>query len=370
MFYAPKFAPVLRDWFAANQRDLPWRDVQNVGNPYRILVSEIMLQQTTVAAVKSFFARFIWRFPDVFSLAEVDESEVLAHWAGLGYYTRARNLQKAARAVVEVHGGDFPRDFEQILALPGVGRYTAGAVASIAFEQRKPIVDANVARVLSRVLPVEGDLKSAGAQEKLWEAAMQIVEVETVCPREINPALMELGALVCTPRNPRCDACPVSAFCAAFSQGRQDELPAKTAKKTFTLLFDVCIWARNPSGEILMRQRPDAKGVWWPLMWELPRITKREGESDADALARLGEEIGADFEPLEEVATMKHGVTRFSIELRCFAVEGVNLRADSGAKWLGEAQIAALPKPSSMEKLLAKLRATPTAQLSLFEEVD
>ena len=151
-FSSPAFARTLAAWFTAAQRDLPWRRADIIENPYRVLVSEVMLQQTTVAAVAPFFERFVARFPDVNSLAQAPESDVLASWAGLGYYARARNLQKAARAVVDDHGGEFPHDFEAILALPGVGRYTAGAVASIAFGQRAPIVDANVARVLSRVL--------------------------------------------------------------------------------------------------------------------------------------------------------------------------------------------------------------------------
>ena len=160
-FSPTPFARALSHWFNAAQRDLPWRRADIIDNPYRILVSEVMLQQTTVAAVAPFFERFIARFPDVAALAVADESDVLAQWAGLGYYARARNLQKAARAIVDEHDGEFPRDFDAILALPGVGRYTAGAVASIAFGARAPIVDANVARVLSRVLPVEGDLKKS-----------------------------------------------------------------------------------------------------------------------------------------------------------------------------------------------------------------
>ena len=159
---------------------MPWRRAENFGDPYRILVSEIMLQQTTVAAVMPFFERFIARFPTVESLAKAPESEVLAQWAGLGYYSRARNLHRAAESVVNDHDGQFPRDFAAILALPGVGRYTAGAVASIALKQRQPIVDANVARVLSRVLLIEGDLKTSVNQARLWNGATRIVEVEGV----------------------------------------------------------------------------------------------------------------------------------------------------------------------------------------------
>jgi A/G-specific adenine glycosylase len=368
LFEAQPFARELNAWFLKFQRDLPWRVTENIADPYRILISEIMLQQTTVGAVKPFFERFITRFPTVKDLAEAPESDVLTHWAGLGYYARARNLQKAAQSVQSLHNGVFPRDFEAILALSGVGRYTAGAIASIAFEQRKPIVDANVARVLSRVLPVEGDLKRASAQGQLWRAATQIVEVEEVSPRSINPALMELGALVCTPKNPKCDICPVAQFCEAKKQSRQNELPQPTPKKVLTPLFDVCIWAKNSGNQILMRQRSDAKGTWWPLMWELPRITRRENESSADALQRLSEEIKVDFEPIEVGATIKHGVTRYSIELECFRVEGVQTNEESRAQWFSSEEIETLPKPSSMQALLKKMEFAESAQLSLFNE--
>ncbi|HEX8466074.1 MAG TPA: A/G-specific adenine glycosylase, partial [Abditibacterium sp.] len=319
-FSAPDFAVALSAWFETSQREMPWRRAENCADPYRVLVSEMMLQQTTVAAVVPFFERFIARFPTVSDLARAPESEVLSHWAGLGYYSRARNLQRAAKQVMEQHGGQFPTDFAAILALPGVGRYTAGAVASIALLQRQPIVDANVARVLSRVLCVEGDLKTASNQAKLWDGATQIVAVDAVSPREINPALMELGALVCTPKNPKCDRCPVVKWCLARAQNRQNELPFIAPKAALTLLFDVCAFAQNERGQVLLRRRPhDAK--WWQNMWELPRTTRIEGESAAQALQRLAEELGFGIEVGREISDLKHGVTRYAITLSCFEAQ-------------------------------------------------
>ena len=329
-----------------------------------------MLQQTTVAAVAPFFERFIARFPDVKSLAEADESDVLAQWAGLGYYARARNLQKAARAVVGEHNGQFPRDFNAILALPGVGRYTAGAVASIAYDARAPIVDANVARVLSRVLPVEGDLKKTAAQTKLWEAATQIVEVGEVKPREINPALMELGALVCTPKSPKCQECPVSEFCAARAENRQGELPAKTPKVAPTPLFDVCALALSENGEVLLRRRPDRAGIWWRGMWELPRATRAEGEDASAALARLGQELDARWDMCARFETLKHGVTRFQIELECWRVNLQEAKLNDDLRWFTVERALELALPSTMKTLLKQIEraggAAPVQQLELW----
>ncbi len=325
-----------------------------------------MLQQTTVAAVAPFFERFIERFPNVAALAKAPESDVLAQWAGLGYYARARNLQRAARAVMDEHGGEFPRDFDAILALPGVGRYTAGAVASIAFGARAPIVDANVARVLSRVLPVEGDLKKSQAQAQLWEAAAQIVEVHDVKPREINPALMELGALVCTPKNPKCADCPVSEFCAARAQNRQNELPVKTPKKPPTLLFDICALARNERGEVLLRRRPDEAGVWWRGMWELPRTTRADDETPATSCGRLGAELGIRWQMRGLFGSLKHGVTRFQIELQCFRVEVESAELNENLRWFTPAEALELALPSTMKTLIKRVEADAAAQLELF----
>lgn len=252
---AAQFARVLAAWFQTAQRDLPWRRAENARDAYRVLVSEMMLQQTTVAAVVPFYQRFLARFPDVKTLAAASIEDVLPLWEGLGYYRRARMLHACAREVCEKYDGVFPRDVARVLALPGIGRYTAGAVSSIAHEIAAPIVDANVARVFARIFLIEGDTKSGGAQSELWKRATQIVEAahaNDVSPATVNPALMELGALLCTPRAPRCESCPVQNWCGAFAENRQSELPFVAPRRAPIELLDVCVFARyeaDPGGE-------------------------------------------------------------------------------------------------------------------------
>ncbi|HUR26931.1 MAG TPA: A/G-specific adenine glycosylase, partial [Planctomycetota bacterium] len=202
----------LASWYLAQRRDLPWRRTQD---PYAIWISEAMLQQTRVETVIGYWARFLARFPDIASLARAREEDVLAAWSGLGYYRRAKSLCEAARAIVAEHGGRFPRSRESVLALPGVGPYTAGAVLSIAFDQREAIVDGNVARVFSRVFALEDVLGSASSQEKLWDLARELLP-PTRGAGDWNQALMELGATVCTARDPLCGTCPIARHCLAL----------------------------------------------------------------------------------------------------------------------------------------------------------
>ncbi len=367
MFSPTTFADKLVAWFDKSQRDLRWRQAHNATDPYRILVSEVMLQQTTVAAVGPFYERFLNRFPDSKSLAEADEADVLAQWAGLGYYARARNLHKAAKAIQSEHGGTFPRELDAILSLPGVGRYTAGAVSSIAFNARAPIVDANVARVLGRILAVEGDLKTTKNQATLWDAATQIASVASVEPREVNPAMMELGALICTPKSPRCPVCPVADNCEAKKQGRQNELPFIPPKKAPTPMFDVCALALDMSGRVLLRKRPDTADIWWQGMWELPRTTRLANESSEATLIRLGQELGCQFAPQTRATTVKHGVTRYAIELECWRVQANQITESETLRWLTPEEASHLAMPSTMRRLFDRFAPSPTSseQLSL-----
>lgn len=350
-FSATDFAHDLEKWFSQAQRDLPWRETENARNGYRILVSEVMLQQTTVAAVIPFYRRFLERFPNVSTLAKAEIDEVLPLWAGLGYYSRARNLHAAAKAVMQKHDGIFPQNFEEVLALPGIGRYTAGAVCSIAYDQKTPIVDANVARVLSRVFCLQGDLKSSLVQAQLWNQATEFVDASTQ-PSQFNPAMMELGALICTPKNPRCEKCPVSQFCGAFQTQRQSEFPQITAKKIDKQLHDVCVFFGDESG-VLLRQRSTeniAKN-WWKGMWELPRTTIREGESTPAAIGRLLCELNIQAEIGEHLKTLKHGVTTHAITLDCVEIYGAQFDKSAAQifKW-EETKMLAIP--STMRKLL------------------
>lgn len=353
------FAEALTHWFAGAQRDLPWREEQNVHDGYRVLVSEIMLQQTTVAAVVPFYYRFLERFPDIAALAAADIDEVLPLWAGLGYYSRARNLHAAAQAVVNQHEGIFPQDHDKVLALPGVGRYTAGAVCSIAFGQKTPIVDANIVRLFARLFCIEGDLKNTKNQAQLWSEAQTLVEASQQ-PSQFNPALMELGALICTPKAPKCDVCPVSQFCCAFQTGRQEELPHTTPKKVNKQLHDICLFIGNENG-ILLRQRTaeNTEKSWWRGMWELPRTTIGPTENAVTASERLLEELEIAGEVKHALKTLKHTVTVHAIRLDCHETEVSALYLQSQGdhlKFYAWEEVEALAIPSTMQKLLVWLQ--------------
>ncbi len=253
----------LSAWFGKNARDLPWRRTRD---PYAILVSEIMLQQTQVATVIPFYKRWLARFPDFASLAATEESDVLSLWQGLGYYSRARNLHRTAMTVVTAHGGEMPRDPALIRALPGIGRYTAGAVASFAFDLPEPLVDANVARVLARLLNLHEPIDSTAGQRALWAAAIALVPENGA--RIFNGAIMELGALICTPRTPRCNACPIRKSCTAFANGTAESLPHKKPRRSRTELAEHCAWTVH-HGRILLEQQT---GKRWRGLWKLPAL--------------------------------------------------------------------------------------------------
>ncbi len=260
---APSLRRSLAAWFRKAARDLPWRRTRD---PYAILVSEIMLQQTQVATVIPYYERWLARFPDFATLAAAEESDVLSVWQGLGYYSRARNLHRAAKTVVATHGGKMPRDPALIRALPGIGRYTAGAVASFAFDLPEPLVDANVARVLARLLDLHTPIDSTAGQSALWSAAIALVPEKGA--RIFNSALMELGALVCTPRNPQCLLCPIRSHCAAFANGTAASLPLKKPRRQQAELTEHCAWTVS-RGRILLEQQT---GKRWRGLWKLPAL--------------------------------------------------------------------------------------------------
>jgi A/G-specific adenine glycosylase len=383
------FSRRLAHWFSGAQRDLPWRRAENARDPYRVLVSEFMLQQTTVAAVVPFYERFLQRFPTLQSLAEASIEDVLPLWAGLGYYQRASHLHACARTVMEQYGGDFPRGLDRVLALPGIGRYTAGAVTSIAFDAPVPLVDANVARVLARVFCIAGDLKAPVNQRQLWRHAEEIIATcggseraangvagSNCRPSVVNPALMELGALICVPRAPRCEACPVASFCAARAAGRQNELPHATPKPARVDLRDACAFIRRGGilagieerrpEQILLRQRPHEAKVWWRGMWELPRATVAADESGEDTLRRaLRNELGLADGSIHigpRLKTLCHGVTHHRITLDCWSVRlNVDAEVDveqaaRAVRWFTWDEIAELAVPTAMRRLLEWLR--------------
>jgi A/G-specific adenine glycosylase len=266
-----KLVPCMLDWFSASARDLPWRRTQD---PYAIWVSETMLQQTQVKTVLPFWERWMRELPTIEAAAQAGPEKIHKLWEGLGYYTRARNLQKAARLILEKHGGKFPKSFDDILALPGIGRYTAGAISSIAFNQPMPILDGNVMRVLTRIFGIAEDPREKKTNQLLWQIAEELVlqantKHQKFACSHLNQSLMELGALVCTPRNPQCAACPVKKLCVAFRENRIPELPniAKRAAATARRFVAFVIECR---GKFLVRQRPE--NVVNAHLWEFPNV--------------------------------------------------------------------------------------------------
>lgn len=282
-------AAALGDWFAIHARDLPWRQTDpQTGrrDPYRSLVSELMLQQTQVGRVLEKFGPFMERFPTVDALAEADEQDVLAAWSGLGYYRRARLLQAGARDIVRDHGGDVPRRVDDLLAITGIGRYTAGAISSIVYGEPVPIVDGNVTRVLMRLRADERTPTDREVVRANWEDAAELAGAAE-SPGLTNEGLMELGAVVCTPKTPRCDACPLRGFCRSSKAGVQDRIPAPKAGARRTKVYHTAVHIRDEAGRVLGERRP-SKGLW-ASMWQVPTEESATDQPDPKrVLRRLG----------------------------------------------------------------------------------
>jgi A/G-specific adenine glycosylase len=316
------FRKALLRWYDAHGRDLPWRRTRD---PYAIWLSEIMLQQTQVATVIGYYERFLTAFPKLTDLAAASEQQVLRLWEGLGYYRRARQLHAAARRMAEEHGGEFPRDFEHISALPGIGRYTAGAIASFAFDDRRPIVEANTQRFYSRLIALRDDPRTKASQERLWRFAEEILPLRQ--PGRLNQALIEAGGQICKPRQPLCESCPVQRYCGAFQLGLVDEIPAAGKPMRYEDALEAAVVVRDAKGRILLRRRGDQER--WAGMWDFPRGGLALGAAALDPrsldLAKVREivyeQTGATLDKLEERFRIRHGVTRFRIELVCFDAE-------------------------------------------------
>ncbi len=318
-------------WFRRNARDLPWRRTRD---PYAIWVSEIMLQQTQVVTVIGYFERFLAAFPSIADLAAADEQEVLRLWEGLGYYRRARQLHAAARVIVAEHQGCFPREVQQIRALPGIGRYTAGAIASIGWDAREPILEANTIRVFSRLLAFRGDPQKNSGQQPLWEFAAGVLPKRDT--GLFNQALMELGSEICTPRGPLCAKCPVCALCPTFRLGLQDEIPLPKRKTKYEDRHEAAVVVRRGDRVLLRRCGREER---WAGLWDFPRfpVTARRGESLSQQLERALEELtGLKVEAGRKLATIKHGVTRFRITLDCYQADwtGGRLGRNRDVRWV------------------------------------
>jgi A/G-specific adenine glycosylase len=340
-------------WFAKHKRDLPWRKSQD---PYRIWVSEVMLQQTTVKMAEPHFVRFLKTFPTVKHLAAADESQVLRMWEGLGYYRRARAMHAAAKQIVALHGGKLPRDLAELQTLPGIGRYTAGAIASMAYDLRAPILETNTVRVLARLLAYPDDTTKSAGQKILWSAAEEILPQSNIA--HFNQAMMELGSLVCTPANPKCDVCPVTTLCGAFAAGVQHEIPKLAVKQKITAIREASVVV-NKNGHILVRQRGAEER--WAGMWDFPRF-EITGEGPLfvrdEIITKLRTQTGITARPGNVITTLKHGVTRFRITLDCYAAEYVAGRAgaEKSTRWVRPAELGELPLSVTARKLANLIR--------------
>jgi len=302
----------LQEWFSEHARDLPWRRERT---PYRVWVAEVMLQQTRVETVEPYYERFLDRFPDLEDLAAAPLQEVLKVWEGLGYYARARHLHAAARQVVAEHGGSLPDTYEALRALPGLGPYTAGAVASIAFHRPVVALDGNTHRVLARLFAIAGDPRRALARKALQSAAESLLPADQ--PGAFNEALMELGATVCLPRAPRCEHCPLAGTCQAHRVGQETAFPARRARPAIPHYDVTAAVLQRENGEILVARR--ALDDFLGGLWEFPGGKRERGESLEGCLAReLREELDIEVEVGDLLLTQKHTYTHFRITLYAF----------------------------------------------------
>ena len=342
----------LLNWFDKNQRPLPWRRHYE---PYHVWVSEIMLQQTQVKTALPYFDRWMKTLPTIKHVAEASEDQILKLWEGLGYYSRSRNLQKAAKQIVEKHRGEFPSDYDDILALPGVGPYTAGAISSIAFNQDRPLVDGNVIRVLSRLFYYTKNTRLPAAERQMWEWAEQIIPQGQA--RYFNQAMMELGALICSPKSPDCNTCPLGTVCEARAREKANELPNRGPKKMLKNIA-VAIGVIRKGDKVFIQKRP-AKGLMAGL-WEFPGGKVEKGESKKMALKReVVEEVGIQIKNIKLLKNIKHAYTSFKVDLHCFEADyesgEIQLKAAADGKWVSVSELSDYPFPAANVRLIKEL---------------
>lgn len=342
---APLLRQALLAWYRANRRDLPWRATSD---PYAVWVSEVMLQQTRVDTVIPYYQRFLERWPDVHALAAADEQQVRAAWSGLGYYRRASAMLRAAAQVVRDHDGVFPRGVDALKKLPGFGRYTAGAVASIAHGEPAPAVDGNVQRTLARIYGIEGDVTAGPGSKAVWNHAAVLSNCDS--PGDINQALIELGALTCKPKNPACMACPVRSECVANAEGKQSTIPrprvrAKQKRVELTMLLAI----RAGPAVLLERQRDD--GLFGGL-WCLPML---EGRLEPDAaLDEAGSRYGFELDAGETAAEFEALLTHRRLVIRVVRARGAPAKVDGALRWAPLANLADYGIPTVTVRALKK----------------
>lgn len=344
-------AQTLLDWFAQHGRhDLPW---QHPRSPYRVWISEIMLQQTQVATVIPYFIEFMHHFPDIPALAQASEDEVMHHWSGLGYYARARNLHKAAHQIKENHAGNFPEVFEQVLALPGIGRSTAAAILAQACGQRHAILDGNVKRVLTRFYAIEGWPGQKAIENQLWALS------ETLTPStrsaDYTQAIMDFGATLCRRSQPRCEDCPISVNCVAHQQGQPRQYPTPKPHKTLPVKAIQMLLLQNQQAETLLLKRPPT-GIWGSL-WSLP-----ECSHDTDIVAFCREQLGITIENLKTGTPLRHSFSHYHLDISPISAEARTIEqavmASDQRVWYKSRQTDKLGLPAPVKRLLEQASAT------------
>ncbi|MFJ7669348.1 A/G-specific adenine glycosylase [Lysinibacillus sp. NPDC097195] len=334
--YVAEFRQSLVEWFEEEKRDLPWRHTKD---PYKIWVSEVMLQQTRVDTVIPYYNRFMESFPTLELLAEAPQEYLLKHWEGLGYYSRARNLQAGVREVLENYGGIVPDNRHEISKLKGVGPYTAGAILSIAYNKPEHAVDGNVMRVLSRVLNIHDDI-ALPKTKKIFETAVDEL-IDPQNPSSFNQGLMELGALICSPTSPKCLLCPVRDYCTAFHEGQPETLPVKSKKvKMKHIFFDVFV-CEDDNGRILMEQRP-SEGLL-ANMWQFPMVEQNE-----NAFEIFVQQYEIEPQAKQDILTFKHVFSHLTWHINAHYMKS---KLCEKGEWLTREQIELLPMPVPMLKI-------------------
>jgi len=351
----------LLKWFDLNARDLPWRHTQD---PYAIWLSEIMLQQTQVDTVKAYYARFLKRLPTVGHFSRASLDTILKLWEGLGYYTRARNAHKAAKQVMKDFGGEFPNTVEGLQQLSGVGRYTAGAIASIAFGVRAPLVDGNVVRILCRIFCLYDNPTTSVMQKTLWTLASDLVPTKR--PGDFNEAMMELGATVCHRQSPDCELCPLKTVCQAYQKGVQMELPQRVKRKPRPK-YQVVVGVIYKHGRILIDKRKP-EGLLGGL-WEFPGGKKKSKESFKKALEReVREELDIEIHVKSKLVVVDHAYTHFEVRLHVYACEFVSGQpkclACTDIKWVFPGQLGRYAFPTANRKIFPFIQSLRSALVS------
>lgn len=349
---AEQFAPLV-NWYNLHQRILPWRTAPS---PYATWISEIMLQQTQVATVIDYFLRFIAQFPTVQHLAKADLQQVLKLWEGLGYYSRARNLHKAARYVVDHFNGQLPQTFDDLQTIPGIGPYTAAAIASIAFQQPIPVVDGNVFRVYARLTQLSDDIRLPKTRQLIFNRLTPIIN--TFSPREFNQAMMELGALICTPKNPQCNQCPMQSHCGAAANQTQTQFPYKSKLKPSPHYHIAVALIFNSENKILIAKRDESQMLGG--LWEFPGGKQEANESlEETAIREVKEETNLTIESLQHLVAIRHTYSHFSITLTAFlaqiAPNSSPLILPREHHWISTDDLSKFPFPTANKKIIDAL---------------